>query len=126
MSSGSKGALLTLLVVAGGGAAMDYHYLRGDVPMPIAVAGAQDRAAPPQGALSVPLGPVGPIPGPARALQREAKNPYADDPQARVEGRRMFVAMNCSGRLQGPSCFVSVFSWRSCGTITYDWKGSRA
>jgi cytochrome c oxidase cbb3-type subunit 3 len=97
MSSGSKGALLTLAVVAAGATAMDYHYLRGDASVPIAIAEAQDPATAPPGALSVPLGPVGPVPGPARALQREAKNPYADDPQARAEGRRMFVAFNCSG-----------------------------
>jgi cytochrome c oxidase cbb3-type subunit 3 len=49
---------------------------------------------------SAPIGgsgfsPVGPLPGPAEAPVRE--NPLGDDPMVRADGRRYFVAMNCSG-----------------------------
>ena len=40
--------------------------------------------------------PIGPQPGPERPV-RNADNPYADDPQAVAEGRRLFIWFNCSG-----------------------------
>jgi cytochrome c oxidase cbb3-type subunit 3 len=40
--------------------------------------------------------PVGPVPGPPRAMSRPA-NPYAGDRGARGEGRDLFVRFNCSG-----------------------------
>jgi cytochrome c oxidase cbb3-type subunit 3 len=54
----------------------------------------QARSAP-EGARSVVRQPVGPIPG-AGALP-PAKNPLEDQPDALMEGRRLFVQMNCSG-----------------------------
>jgi cytochrome c oxidase cbb3-type subunit 3 len=42
-------------------------------------------------------GPLGPVPGPMRGTERVVPNPYQGDPAAMLEGRRMFVAMNCSG-----------------------------
>lgn len=39
--------------------------------------------------------PVGPIPGPG--VEMLPANPYADNPVARVDGRRLFVQYNCSG-----------------------------
>lgn len=44
--------------------------------------------------------PVGPIPGPRIAGDNPAttiENPYADDPSALEQGRRIFVEMNCAG-----------------------------
>jgi cytochrome c oxidase cbb3-type subunit 3 len=38
---------------------------------------------------------VGPIPGPGEPTS--ATNPYANDPAMLADGRRLFVAMNCSG-----------------------------
>ena len=40
--------------------------------------------------------PVGPIPGPAIAVQLKT-NPYAQDPIALAEGRKLFVWYNCAG-----------------------------
>jgi cytochrome c oxidase cbb3-type subunit 3 len=40
-------------------------------------------------------GPVGPLPGPTEAEPR--RNPLDGDAQARADGRRYFVAMNCYG-----------------------------
>jgi cytochrome c oxidase cbb3-type subunit 3 len=49
------------------------------------------------GAASPPMTtPVGPVPGPATVLRRVA-NPYANDRQAMVEGRQLFVRFNCYG-----------------------------
>lgn len=39
---------------------------------------------------------VGPVPGPDRALP-QMTNPFADDPNAPVQGRRLFVWFNCYG-----------------------------
>jgi cytochrome c oxidase cbb3-type subunit 3 len=100
MSSGFNGALAALVVVGVAAVAVDYHYLRDDgaTVAPIAVADAQESTPPaPRANVSLPLGPVGPVPGPAKSSQGEVKNPYADDPQALTEGRRMFVVFNCSG-----------------------------
>jgi cytochrome c oxidase cbb3-type subunit 3 len=54
---------------------------------------AAQPAAPRPGAVAP--GPVGPVPGPGRAEPRS--NPLGDDAQARADGRRYFVAMNCYG-----------------------------
>lgn len=42
---------------------------------------------------------VGPVPGstPATAQREALANPFVDDARALEEGRRLFVAMNCSG-----------------------------
>ena len=40
--------------------------------------------------------PVGPVPGPDRALPLPA-NPFANDPVALVEGKRLFARYNCAG-----------------------------
>jgi cytochrome c oxidase cbb3-type subunit 3 len=40
--------------------------------------------------------PVGPVPGPTAGPPRP-DNPFASDPSAAVDGRRLFVQMNCSG-----------------------------
>lgn len=41
---------------------------------------------------------VGPIPGPPETARPDATgNPFANDARALQEGRRLFVAMNCSG-----------------------------
>jgi cytochrome c oxidase cbb3-type subunit 3 len=40
--------------------------------------------------------PVGPVPGPPQEPERAA-NPYRGNPAAMVEGRDLFVRMNCSG-----------------------------
>ena len=39
---------------------------------------------------------VGPIPGPIKGPQ-DIDNPYKNSPTAATDGRRLFVAMNCSG-----------------------------
>jgi len=39
---------------------------------------------------------VGPLPGPAQRQPRE-ESPYAHDRVALMEGRKLFVAMNCAG-----------------------------
>ncbi len=41
--------------------------------------------------------PVGPIPGPNPNGTPTIKNPYENDPVARQDGRRLFLAMNCYG-----------------------------
>lgn len=38
---------------------------------------------------------IGPVPGAAR--QESPRNPYAEHADARMEGRRLFVAFNCAG-----------------------------
>lgn len=53
-----------------------------------------DLAAP--GAPPAVHTPVGPVPGP-QAARPETPNPYANDPVALEEGRRLFVRFNCSG-----------------------------
>ena len=40
--------------------------------------------------------PLGPIPGPSSRPTRES-SPYVQDAAAIMQGRRLFVAMNCSG-----------------------------
>jgi cytochrome c oxidase cbb3-type subunit III len=55
-----------------------------------------ERAEPPATAGSVHA--VGPIPGPRASNAREpASNPYEGNADARQQGRRSFVAFNCSG-----------------------------
>lgn len=39
--------------------------------------------------------PVGPVPGPAR--HQPPQNPLRQDPQAGLEGRRLFLHFNCAG-----------------------------
>lgn len=39
--------------------------------------------------------PVGPVPGPGDATLPQ--NPYAEDPAALMEGRKLFVQFNCAG-----------------------------
>lgn len=39
--------------------------------------------------------PVGPVPGPAKATKVD--NPLANDPQATMNGRTLFVRFNCAG-----------------------------
>lgn len=54
-------------------------------------------AGAPAAASSMPVGhPVGPIPGPQQP-RADPENPYARDPVALQEGRRLFVRYNCSG-----------------------------
>lgn len=61
---------------------------------------AQDEAEPaPGGALPGTINKseaIGPQPGPDRSLGAQP-NPYAGDPQAAAEGRRLFVWYNCAG-----------------------------
>jgi cytochrome c oxidase cbb3-type subunit 3 len=64
------------------------------VPAALAQTGAGDRG--PAGALPDLSRPIGPIPGPA-SRKAEKKGPYARDPVALMEGRKLFVAMNCAG-----------------------------
>lgn len=40
--------------------------------------------------------PLGPVPGPGR-VRPALSNPFAGDESARVSGRKLFVAFNCSG-----------------------------
>lgn len=66
-----------------------------------ALAGAACRSQPESvaAAASPPLAggtPVGPIPGPVEDPPL-ATNPFRDDPVARMEGRRLFMRMNCAG-----------------------------
>lgn len=56
--------------------------------------GASEAA--PTGAVTHLRVPVGPVPGAENPPQLPA-NPYASDRVALVEGRRLFVDMNCSG-----------------------------
>ena len=58
-------------------------------------ASSQGIAPPALGAIAQIQGPVGRLPGAARA--QPAKNPYAGDASAIADGRRYFVAMNCYG-----------------------------
>ncbi len=52
----------------------------------------------PSSALPTMRIPVGPIPGPKPASAAPVvPNPYANDPVARQDGRRLFLAMNCYG-----------------------------
>lgn len=75
------------------------------MPQPSAAAAApQSTASPVESAAlsSAPpsLAPVGPIPGPSIAGENPGttiQNPYADDPASVLEGRQIFVAMNCAG-----------------------------
>ena len=65
-----------------------------------AVSGCKDTSSqglslPALGAIAEIQGPVGPLPGAARAQQ--VQNPYANDATALADGRRYFVSMNCSG-----------------------------
>lgn len=48
------------------------------------------------GAASTPVGPLGTVPGPGSSAP-ETPNPYANDPTAAVDGRKLFVRFNCSG-----------------------------
>lgn len=45
---------------------------------------------------AVPTHVMGPQPGPDRPLP-EVRNPFGDDPNAPVEGRRLFTWYNCAG-----------------------------
>lgn len=47
------------------------------------------------GAMTPVAHPVGPLPGPAET--QPVANPLAGDARARLDGRRLFVAFNCSG-----------------------------
>ena len=72
------------------------------VALLIAAAGASCRRATTSGIAAetaarppVPT-PVGPVPGPMEGPPRPT-NPFESDPSAAVDGRRLFVQMNCSG-----------------------------
>src|SRR5512138_1978450 len=48
------------------------------------------------GAVSSPVSPLGPVPGPGSSAP-EMANPFDGDPTAAVYGRKLFVRFNCSG-----------------------------
>lgn len=56
--------------------------------------GGQDNAS--AGAMPAVYAPVGPVPGPGKQAGIAA-NPFAKDPVALQEGRKLFVRFNCSG-----------------------------
>jgi cytochrome c oxidase cbb3-type subunit 3 len=100
MSSGFRSALVALVVVALGVAALDYDYLTTPAQAQGVAATASHKdtmPARPARALSVAQGPVGPVPGPLGANKVRAQNPYGNDPEALETGRELFVAYNCSG-----------------------------
>ena len=79
----------------------------------------EQRVAPvPQPAARIPLGPP---PGQINAAAQRIHNPYAGDPVAAADGKRLFGAMNCAychgpkgGGLMGPS--LDDRGWRFGGT----------
>lgn len=58
--------------------------------------GHRNEALAAEGAQPPMANPVGPVPGPDRALPLPA-NPFANDPVAREAGRQLFNRYNCSG-----------------------------